>query len=491
MTSNKSTGFVLMPFSGELAWLYTAIRAAAKEAEIDLRRADDIFGAGVVIEQIKEAIKTADVVVAVCTGRNANVFYELGIAEHLHMPVLVAESATDLPFDVQHFRAHLYGGQTPSTSRDTLHERLVRAFWETLGQTVSTGAMAESSPIVVGENRPVQPQSGRIRRRPSRASATSRKAAPIADEYLKALDALRDGDSSEADRLHRRALHDLTAASNAWESSEAPKAIPQQVTNSRVLDSWRPVFGSYLEAVDRPLRTLCAVATAAIERDATALQRRITRDLVDLFEVPPRSGTTWIIYMPQLAAEVAAYMLLARALALHNWPAYGVIAGPKLSRARGDSYPWIVDPRFTHPESLGTNASLVGVLNREFVGTDPVWEQLDIVSDEALTLVADANFVASIVSVAVNAKRQRGDFTYCWGLVDRTEPTVLRELADDESPSMVLASLAGEDPSTFRAQFPERAGHLLSNLRQAHPGGWWSYSDRAEALINRVATLGP
>ena len=54
-----------------------------------------------------------------------------------------------------------------------------------------------------------------------------------------------------------------------------------------------------------------------------------------------------------------------------------------------------------------------------------------------------------------------------------------------------LASLAGEDPSTFRRQFPERAGLLLSNLRQAHPGGWWSYSDRAEALINQVATLGP
>ncbi len=50
----------------------------------------------------------ADAVIAVCTVRNANVFYELGLADQIHKPILVAAEAQDLPFDVTHFRAQLY-----------------------------------------------------------------------------------------------------------------------------------------------------------------------------------------------------------------------------------------------------------------------------------------------------------------------------------------------------------------------------------------------
>lgn len=76
-----------------------------------LRRADDIFAAGIIIDQIREAIEHADVVVAVCTGRNPNVFYELGLThEKGHHPILIAASSADLPFDIAHRRAHLYAG---------------------------------------------------------------------------------------------------------------------------------------------------------------------------------------------------------------------------------------------------------------------------------------------------------------------------------------------------------------------------------------------
>jgi hypothetical protein len=99
-----------MPFDATIDWLHKAVVEAGNRAGVTIERADDIFAPGVIVDQIRSRIEAADAVVAVCTGRNANVFYELGIADAIgHRTILIAESATDLPFDVQHYRAHIYG----------------------------------------------------------------------------------------------------------------------------------------------------------------------------------------------------------------------------------------------------------------------------------------------------------------------------------------------------------------------------------------------
>jgi hypothetical protein len=143
--SQRSTGessrrrprvFVLMPFDPAFDWLYEEVRAAGEDAGVAIERADDIFQAGIVIDQIKTRIKEADIVIAVCTGRNPNVFYELGIAESIHRPILIGEQSRDLPFDVHHFRAHFYGG---ADERSTLRKRVSRAIRETMAEGV-TGA---------------------------------------------------------------------------------------------------------------------------------------------------------------------------------------------------------------------------------------------------------------------------------------------------------------------------------------------------------------
>ena len=145
---------------------------------------------------------------------------------------------------------------------------------------------------------------------------------------------------------------------------------------------------------DRPLRTLCAVATAAIEGDAQPLLQRCIGELVDLFEVTPSNGSTWLIYLPQLAAQLACYLLIARAIALSNWPALGVIGDHELTTSRGEAHPWVVDRRFAFPESLGGDAALVGTLDKEFASADPVWEPLKVAAGD-VPLVADANFLVS------------------------------------------------------------------------------------------------
>lgn len=80
-----------------------ALAQAAEELGIQLLRADDIFTPGVIMDQIRTAIETSEHSVVVCTGRNANVFYELGLADPMgHQPILLAAAVSDLPFDVSH-----------------------------------------------------------------------------------------------------------------------------------------------------------------------------------------------------------------------------------------------------------------------------------------------------------------------------------------------------------------------------------------------------
>jgi len=102
--------FVIMPFAEELRAVYEDhIRAVAGRLGITSTRGDDFFAASSIISDVWNAITRAKVLVADCTGRNPNVFYELGIAHTLGKPVIViAQDKDDIPFDIQHIRIILY-----------------------------------------------------------------------------------------------------------------------------------------------------------------------------------------------------------------------------------------------------------------------------------------------------------------------------------------------------------------------------------------------
>ena len=126
-----------MPFDASVDWLREEVRAAGQMVGVEVERADDIFTAGVIVDQVKRRILEADAVIAVCTGHNPNVFYELGIAEQLHKPILLAEGSEDLPFDVKHFRAHFYG-PAGDVRRKTLRDRVAAAIRQTIDETRNT-----------------------------------------------------------------------------------------------------------------------------------------------------------------------------------------------------------------------------------------------------------------------------------------------------------------------------------------------------------------
>jgi hypothetical protein len=125
--------FVLMPFLPELRPVYEDhIRRVAASLELGVGRADDLFTARSVMADVWAAIFGARLVIADCTGRNPNVFYEMGLAHVLGKPViLITQDPDDVPFDVRHIR-YIHYTFTPRGMAD-FEKSLERTIREELG----------------------------------------------------------------------------------------------------------------------------------------------------------------------------------------------------------------------------------------------------------------------------------------------------------------------------------------------------------------------
>ena len=95
-------------------------------------RADDFFTAHSVMRDVWTAVYRCRVVIADCTGRNPNVFYEIGMAHTVGKPViLVTQNEADVPFDLRHLRYIKYK-YTPPGMRQ-FETRLTQTIREVLG----------------------------------------------------------------------------------------------------------------------------------------------------------------------------------------------------------------------------------------------------------------------------------------------------------------------------------------------------------------------
>lgn len=109
------TCFVMMPFGEWFDRYYKEVYIPAiKEAGFEPVRGDELFSTGSVVEQIWEQIEKAKVLVADLTGKNPNVFYELGLAHAAKKPVVFTTGAlADVPFDLRHLRVIPYEVREP------------------------------------------------------------------------------------------------------------------------------------------------------------------------------------------------------------------------------------------------------------------------------------------------------------------------------------------------------------------------------------------
>ncbi len=96
---------VMMPFEAEFDPVWTALRQVGQEGGWLCQRADDIWEDSVLVNDVVSLIARSQVVICDLTGRNANVFYETGIAHTLGRDVvLITQSSDDVPFDLRHHR---------------------------------------------------------------------------------------------------------------------------------------------------------------------------------------------------------------------------------------------------------------------------------------------------------------------------------------------------------------------------------------------------
>ncbi len=110
---------VLMSFDPKLRPIYDDhILKVTKSLNLDAKRADDFFTTHHVMSDVWDAINAARLVIADCTGRNPNVFYEIGMAHTLgRSVVLITQHNRDVPFDLQDIRYIQYEYTPPGMEK--------------------------------------------------------------------------------------------------------------------------------------------------------------------------------------------------------------------------------------------------------------------------------------------------------------------------------------------------------------------------------------
>jgi len=127
--------FVLMPFAESFKPVFDDhIKPVCTKLGFTVQRADDIFRTGNIIDDIWSMICNArKYVIADCTSRNPNVFYELGVSDTVGKDVIIiTQNEDDIPFDLRP-RRYIPYIFTPRGMKDfesILEKFLTAKLWE-------------------------------------------------------------------------------------------------------------------------------------------------------------------------------------------------------------------------------------------------------------------------------------------------------------------------------------------------------------------------
>jgi hypothetical protein len=112
--SKKKRIFVAMPFRTEHDPIFRVLKDAAELTGAEVVRLDEEHFAGSIISQIRAEIDGADVVTAIVSEENGNVYYEIGLAHCQRKPVvLLTSDIASLKFDLRDHRAIVYDRANP------------------------------------------------------------------------------------------------------------------------------------------------------------------------------------------------------------------------------------------------------------------------------------------------------------------------------------------------------------------------------------------
>lgn len=131
--------FVLMPFGEERKPLYdNHIVPPITSLGLSMARADEFLTTNPIMSDVWAGLCGCGVVVADCTGRNPNVFYEIGVAHTIGKPVvLVTENPDDVPADLRHIK-YIPFEFTPRGMKE-FEKQLQKTVYSTLGMYEGIG----------------------------------------------------------------------------------------------------------------------------------------------------------------------------------------------------------------------------------------------------------------------------------------------------------------------------------------------------------------
>ena len=113
--------FVAMKFDDSLDPVLGVIKAAGHSLNVPVSRLDEQPITGSIISHIRSQIDEAEVVVAVITDENGNVYYEIGLAHCRKKPVVIlTPDPKSLKFDLRDHRAIKFDPKHPELIRDEL-----------------------------------------------------------------------------------------------------------------------------------------------------------------------------------------------------------------------------------------------------------------------------------------------------------------------------------------------------------------------------------
>lgn len=131
--AKEDHAFIIMPFGprwSSLVW--ATIKDTMKTHGFKCTRADEQYGHQI-LEDIWCGICEASIVVADVTGRNPNVYYELGIAHVLgKRVVLLTQNGADIPFDTRVYRHIMYSVPFFAGRREKATAKLATDLGETV-----------------------------------------------------------------------------------------------------------------------------------------------------------------------------------------------------------------------------------------------------------------------------------------------------------------------------------------------------------------------
>ncbi len=290
-------------------------------------------------------------------------------------------------------------------------------------------------------------------------------------------------DVVEVEAKVRRLSNHLQAEIRRWLAEDANDPIFNiGIRNTGELESWRPIINAILPSLDPSVQALTALGSAAIEHQSVIV-RQVGEALRSAFSIEMRSNSNaWAQTGHKLAVKLGADLLAARAVALGRWEELEALARLKMSDWRG-TRPWMMLHSYVQPASLNGRLDIAAELTLEYVGKDPINQEMGLSRETVSQAASDASVLLGVVYLAL-ASTPKSSSQMFWGFRDGPSASLLLRMTEDDGWVGPLSRLAGEDPAAFRKSFRERVGAFWGEYRKV---GAWIETESRVPLLNEIS----